>query len=108
MTLEDWLGLLPTYGAIIAVGLVIAFSVSNLIGNKLQSQRDYSGFIYAIAGTLCMACILLLMRPIMHITLIAGARGVGFYWQLLAGVLGGVAFSFLLKLRLKKGKTLHQ
>ncbi|MGB6138680.1 MAG: hypothetical protein WBG55_00005, partial [Pseudoalteromonas rhizosphaerae] len=38
LTLEDWLGLLPTYGAIIAIALAIAFLVTWLIAKKVKKQ----------------------------------------------------------------------
>ncbi|MEM6983884.1 MAG: hypothetical protein AAF510_12980, partial [Pseudomonadota bacterium] len=38
LILEDWLGLLPTYGAIIAVALAIAFLVTWFIAKKMNKQ----------------------------------------------------------------------
>jgi hypothetical protein len=43
------------------------------------------------------AIVLIAIESIMNIHIIAGARGWGFYAQLLAGAVGGFAFSQLFK-----------
>ncbi len=94
LTLDDWLGLLPTYGAIIAVALAIAFFVTVKLNKKVQK---YSTQLFVIAGIVAFAIVLIAIESIMNIHIIAGSRGWGFYAQLLAGAVGGFAFSQLVK-----------
>ena len=94
LTLDDWLGLLPTYGAIIAVALAIAFFATTKLNKKVQK---YSTQLFVIAGIVAFSIVLIAIESIMNIHIIAGARGWGFYAQLLAGAVGGFAFSQLFK-----------
>ncbi|MBH0012779.1 MULTISPECIES: hypothetical protein [unclassified Pseudoalteromonas] len=94
LTFDDWLGLLPTYGAIIALALAIAFFVTLKLNKKV---KKYSTQLFVIAGIVAFAIVLIAIESIMNIHIIAGARGWGFYAQLLAGALGGLAFSQLVK-----------
>ena len=94
LTLDDWLGLLPTYGAIIAVALAIAFFVTVKLNKKVQK---YSTQLFVIAGIVAFGIVLIAIESIMNIHIIAGARDWGFYAQLLAGAVGGYAFSQLIK-----------
>ncbi|MEI8621447.1 hypothetical protein P4S66_11670 [Pseudoalteromonas sp. B129b] len=94
LTLDDWLGLLPTYGAIIAIALAIAFFVVFLLAKKLEK---YSMVLFVASGITAFAVVLLAIESIMNIHIIAGARGWGFYAQLLAGAVGGFTFSQLFK-----------
>ncbi len=94
LTFDDWLGLLPTYGAIIAVALIIAFFVTWFISKKLKGH--YAG-LFVIGGIAAFATALIAIESIMNITIIAGARGWGFYLQLLAGAVGGYTFAQLIK-----------
>lgn len=94
LTFEDWLGLLPTYGAIIAIALSFAFLVTWFIAKKLKNQGVQ---LFVIAGVVAFATALIAIESIMNITIIAGARGWGFYAQLLAGAVGGYVFAKLAK-----------
>jgi len=94
LTLEDWLGLLPTYGAIIAVALALAFFVTWFIAKKLKNQGIQ---LFVTAGIVAFATALIAIESIMNITIIAGARGWGFYAQLCAGAVGGYVFAKLIK-----------
>ncbi|MEH6482254.1 MULTISPECIES: hypothetical protein [Pseudoalteromonas] len=94
LTLDDWLGLLPTYGAIIAVALAIVFFVTAKLNKKVQK---YTTQLFVIAGIVAFAIVLIAIESIMNIHIIAGARGWGFYAQLLAGAVGGFTFSQLFK-----------
>ncbi len=94
LTLDDWLGLLPTYGAIIAVALAIAFSVAGLIYRK---YNKYAFQLFVLSGITAFAVVLIAIESIMNITIIAGARGWGFYLQLVAGAIGGFIFEYLTK-----------
>ena len=94
LTFDDWLGLLPTYGAIIALALAIAFFVTVKLNKKV---KKYSTQLFVIAGIVAFAIVLIAIESIMNIHIIAGARGWGFYAQLLAGAVGGFTFSQLFK-----------
>lgn len=94
LTLEDWLGLLPTYGANIAVALAIAFLVTWFIAKKMNKQGTQ---LFVIAGVVAFATALIAIESIMNITIIAGARGWGFYAQLCAGAVGGYVFAKFIK-----------
>lgn len=94
-TWQDMLGLAPTYGLIILIGLTIAFSVAGLINKKLKSTGMV---LYPLAGGLAFLVILLAMQPILNVTLIAGARGTsGLLMQVVAGLIAGLCFSSLMK-----------
>lgn len=86
---QDWLGLLPLYGAVVVVALLVGFSLSRLIVRQQFYWR------YPLAGGLAMAFALLAMQPVLEITLIAGARSwAGFVCQCLAGIFGGWVFNY--------------
>ena len=94
LMLDDWLGLLPTYGAIIAIALAIAFFAVVLLVKKF---KKYSMALFVASGITAFAVVLVAIESIMNIHIIAGARGWGFYLQLLAGALGGLLFALLTK-----------
>ncbi len=94
LTLDDWLGLLPTYGAIIAIALAIAFFAVVLLVKKFEK---YSMVLFVASGITAFAVVLVAIESIINIHIIAGARGWGFYLQLLAGALGGLLFALLTK-----------
>ncbi|CAM3780799.1 hypothetical protein [Parendozoicomonas haliclonae] len=94
--LDDIAGLMPAYGAVIAIGLLIAFSVLKLISKKLAKQPDPSWMWWGLAGGFTLCSALLLMQPLLDITLIAGARSdFGFAMQCLSGVCGGIVYGIL-------------
>ncbi|WP_372763068.1 hypothetical protein [Pseudoalteromonas sp.] len=95
LMLDDWLGLLPTYGAIIALALACAFLVTALLYKRHKQQAMQ---LFMFTGIAAFAVLLLAIESIMHINIIAGARGWGFYAQLFAGAIGGYVFSLLLQL----------
>ena len=94
LTLDDWFGLLPTYGGIIAIALAIAFFAVVLLVKKF---KKYSMALFVASGITAFAVVLVAIESIMNIHIIAGARGWGFYLQLLAGALGGLLFALLTK-----------
>ncbi len=92
-TLDDLIGLLPTYGAIITLGLAIAFSISAWLVRRATLPAI---ILYPLAGVVTLAAILSLMHPVLEITLIAGARSsTGFISQCLAGGIAGWVFALL-------------
>ena len=91
-TAQDWLGLLPTYGIIIAIALLLAFGITNLIMKYLLATRPYHQLLTIIAGALCILTIHSALYPILNVTLIAGARDGGLILQMLCGAIGGWVF----------------
>lgn len=95
MSLQDLAGLLPTYGAIVCLGLAIAFTCASLL-RKFTRFRSF--YLYSFAGASAMLVILLAMQPIMNITFLAGARSFfGISLQVLAGLIGGLCFTHFRK-----------
>lgn len=91
MSLSDWWGLLPTYGVVLAVGLLLAFSVATWLVRRFSSKRV---MLFSLAGFMALLCIHLAMQPLMDITLIAGARGsLGLLTQAVTGLIGGWVFA---------------
>jgi hypothetical protein len=92
MSIDDLLGLYPTYGIVIAVSYFIAFSVTNLLTKRFKLSPY---ILYFLAGGIGVAVALLAMHPILNITLLAGARSTfGFACQSLAGAIGGAMFAY--------------
>lgn len=94
MIMKDMLGLAPTYGVVIAIALMLGFTLINPVARRIPLVVPYK---YVFAGGVSFALMLLAMEPLMNITVIAGARGSGFYLQCFAGVIGGWLFGYLLK-----------
>ncbi|GAC13144.1 hypothetical protein [Aliiglaciecola lipolytica] len=89
---KDILGLLPSYGTLISIALLIAFLCVFFL-NKVFTQPKV--WLYPIAGAAAMFTMLAAMQPVMDITLIAGARSnLGIAAQSLAGVFGGWVFMY--------------
>jgi hypothetical protein len=101
----DFVGLLPTYGVIVLVGMLIAMSVAVLIANTLRVKplqntinepQKSQIWLYALAGAVAMFTILAAMHPILNVSIIAGARGLsGLLTQSIAGAIGGAVFGLI-------------
>ncbi len=111
----DFAGLLPTYGVIVFVGMLIAMSVTLLIAKSLlaassknvdnaqSSLQSSQLWLFALAGAVAMFTLLSAMHPILDVSIIAGARGLtGLLTQSIAGAIGGATFAIL---RYKSKKT---
>lgn len=93
MSLDDLIGLYPTYGLVIALSLLIAFIITTLL---LKFIKLPSSSLYFIGGGVGVATALLAMHPLLDTSLIAGARSTfGFICQSLAGAMGGWTFNHL-------------
>jgi len=93
MSMDDLIGLYPTYAVVIAISLLLAFSIATLF---LKFVKYSPSLMYFISGGLGIIVALLAMHPIIDATLIAGARSAfGFACQALAGAIGGWVFSLL-------------
>ncbi|MTI13526.1 hypothetical protein [Sansalvadorimonas verongulae] len=92
----DMAGLLPGYGAVISLGLLLAFTFLKFISKKLVNQPNPQWYWWGLAGGFTLFSALMLMQPLLNITLIAGARSdFGFAMQCLSGVCGGVIYGML-------------
>lgn len=88
-TFEDIFGLLPVYGSATAAALFIAFYLCGWLTGNFTRLR----WLLPLAGGVAMLVLLMAMYPVMHVTLIAGARSAaGLALQCLAGCLGGLVF----------------
>lgn len=93
-TFSDLVGLAPGYAPIILVGMLIGFVIVGLSRKWINWSVRVA---YPVAGVLSIYAIHLLMYPIFHITLIAGARStLGLVFQCVAGALGGWLFAKML------------
>lgn len=89
---QDFLGLLPTLGAIVALGFAIAF----FIASKLY--RFAPPLAYPLAGAVAIAAALGLMKLQFSMSPIAGARTTeGLVLMILTGAIGGIIFARLKK-----------
>jgi hypothetical protein len=96
--LDDLLGLLPTYGIIVFIGMLIAMSVANYLSKALTKRWQVKStlWLFALAGATAIFSILAAMHPILDVTIIAGARGMaGLLTQSIAGAIGGCVFAVL-------------
>jgi len=93
MTGGDLSGLMA-YSFVIAIGLLIAFSVMGLLGRGLPLSPWVR---YPVGGVLAMLTMLLLMKAVFSITPIASARDLpGLLLQCSAGLIGGLVFARVL------------
>ncbi len=89
-SISDIFGLFA-YAGIIAVGLLIGFSMMGIIR---KFYKLLPRWVYPLAGVLTMICIHVAMFPIFEVTLIAGARTtLGITAQCVAGMIGGWVFT---------------
>ncbi|OED43574.1 hypothetical protein ACH42_09685 [Endozoicomonas sp. (ex Bugula neritina AB1)] len=90
--IDDLIGLLPGYGAVIALGLLLAFLLSGWLQQKLQT----GSWLHVLSGFSAMLAIHALMYPLMEITLIASVRSFyGLLAQCIAGAVGGALFAVI-------------
>lgn len=90
MTFSDLIGLLPGYGSIMLVALLLGFLIINGITRWVIALPEWR---YIMAGFIAIGVALLAMHPIFHISLIAGARSAaGILSQCFAGAIGGYLF----------------
>lgn len=95
MSLQDLLGLLPTYGLILAFGLIIAFTTAFFI-KKYTAFKSWH--LYTLAGAVAMLVIMLIMTQLFELAFLASTRDIlGIVFQITAGLLGGLLFAILRK-----------
>jgi hypothetical protein len=90
---HDILGMLPTYGPIIGVGMLIAFGVAWFIAKAVSSL---AWLVFMFAGATALIVANETASAALGVTPIAGAREfIGLLTQGGAGAIGGLFFSLL-------------
>ncbi|MDT0596614.1 hypothetical protein [Glaciecola petra] len=104
MSVQDLMGLLPTYGTIVLIGFLIAFTSTWLLRKYTPLKSMY---LYTLAGGVAMLTILILMDNLLNLSFLAGARSsLGMIFQVICGLIGGTLF---VQLRTHKlNNALHQ
>ncbi len=107
MVIDDLFGLLPSYGGIIAVTLIISFFIASKLNSvvkkrtltlTISSKAGVYGAaaIFGAAGAVGFLIMLAAMQPILDVTLIAGARShLGIAAQCIAGFVSGLVYGRL-------------
>ncbi len=89
-TLSDLLGMYSTFVPLLAVALLLGFSVA---GGLVRWQPGWRSFGFPLAGFLAVIVMHLLMREVLELTPVAAARNLlGLLLQGLAGALGGYVY----------------
>ena len=98
MTAFDIAGFAPAYGAIVALGFVIAFPAATLASRLVALPR---ALVFAVAGAACLGLTLFLMEQVFFgLPVIAGARSIaGVAVQVVAGALCGWLFAAMTRRR---------
>jgi len=98
MTLYDLHHFGTLYGMFIFVALLIAFTVNNLIYNKIKYPRRTS---FIVAGVTAIAVMLWLLQKVYFgVPIIGGARDLtGLILQLISGGIGGLIYAHFTKPR---------
>ena len=101
MVVDDLSGLLPTYGAIIAVTLTLSFFIASRLNSLLEKRaltltKNGAAGMFGAAGAVGFLIMLAAMQPILDVTLIAGARShLGIAAQCIAGFVSGLVYGRL-------------
>jgi hypothetical protein len=96
-TAHDVAGMFPTFAPIIALAFLIALPVAGLVSRRLAQLRTIG---YALAGAVALACALLVMKQVLDISGVAGARtALGLLAQAVAGAAGGWIFALVSRVR---------
>lgn len=93
VTLHDIVGMGPIYAMFIATALLLGFLIAGFLWPRLKVSRALG---FAIGGGAAVALMLVIMREVLGVTMVAGARSpAGFAAQCVAGVLGGLVFALI-------------
>ena len=88
--IQDFIGLAPALGVVLAIALAVGFLVAALLRPRLKVPAIIA---YPLAGAVAVGVTLAIMAWQMNITPIASAREpIGFALLSLAGGLGGLVF----------------
>lgn len=93
VTFHDIVGMGPMYAMFIAAALLLGFLITGFLWPRVKLSRALS---YAIGGGASIGLMLFIMREMLGITVVAGARTPGgFIAQCAVGALGGLVFALL-------------
>lgn len=88
---HDALGMFATYAPLVAFAFLLAFPVAALVSRRMKQNRTLG---YALAGAVAIAAALLVMKQVLDVSGVAGARtAFGIAAQSVAGALGGWIFA---------------
>jgi hypothetical protein len=90
---------LARYGNVMLIGFAIAFPVAALLRAAVMRAgglRRVAPFLYPLAGAVAVGTGLTIMFQQYEVTAVAGARGLGFWAQCLAGAIAGLVFQRVL------------
>ena len=92
MSWLDIQGLAFTYGIVIMIGLLLAFSFMSWVNRFLALPTLW----FPLGGAIAFIVMIAAMEPLLGVTLITGARSAaGWAAQCAAGVVGGFVFSYV-------------
>jgi hypothetical protein len=94
---------LARYGNVLLIGFAIAFPVAALIRRGVArgpaGLKRVIPWLYPLAGAVSVGTGLTIMFQQYEVTAVAGARGLGFWAQCVAGALAGWVFQLMLTRR---------
>ena len=94
---RDFIGLAPSFGAIVSAALLIAFVVAGLLKQRAGALAPVA---YPLAGWVAVLLALLAMRLAFGFSPLAGARTMaGFLLISLSGLVGGAVYAFVAQRR---------
>jgi hypothetical protein len=92
MSWLDIQGLAFTYGIVIMIGLLLAFSFMSWVNRFIAMPTLW----FPLGGAIAFIVMIAAMEPLLGVTLITGARSAaGWAAQCAAGVVGGFVFSYV-------------
>lgn len=92
-TWHDLMGMAPTLAAVVTPGLLVAFLAGALVVRFAGVLRT---IVYAVAGAATLVIAVLVMREVLGVTPISGARtAVGLMGQGAAGLIAGWLFAMV-------------
>jgi hypothetical protein len=93
VTAHDIAGMAPLYALFIAVALALGFLITRMVRIWVHLTPRVS---YAIGGAAAIGLMMVIMRVVLGITVVAGARTPGgFAAQCAVGAIGGLVFALL-------------
>lgn len=91
---------LARYGNVMLIGFAIAFPVAALVHSAARRWGAFGAtlapLLYPLAGAVALGTGLTIMFQQYEVTAVAGARGLGFWAQCLAGAIAGLVFGRVL------------
>jgi hypothetical protein len=88
---HDLIGLLPSYGGLAAVALLLGL----LVAGAVTRYTGYRPVVFAVAGAACMFTMFTILKMVLGTVGVFGARGAGLLAQVLAGLVAAMLFAKL-------------